>query len=214
MSEPRGIASTLGQLVSLLAPPLCAACGEQRAPDEVLCDRCEGELAAAPVVTEPGPPGLDLAVSASPFEGVARRVVIGLKYSRRLALARIAADAMLRALPRWESPEAVVPVPPGPLRWRWRGFDPAEEIALALTELSDLPLAPCLRRRSGRRQVGRPRAERLADPPRIRLDGEAPSSALLVDDVWTTGATLTACAEALRPGGCRRIVALTLARTV
>jgi predicted amidophosphoribosyltransferase len=214
MSEPERIASPLDQLVSLLAPPLCAACGEQRALERVLCGRCEGELAAAPVVIEPGPPGLDVAVSASPFEGVARRVVIGLKYTRRLALARVAAEAMLRTVPRWESPEAVVPVPPHPLRWRWRGFDPAEEIALALAELSGLPLAPCLQRRGGRRQVGRPRAERLADPPRIQLDGEAPSIALLVDDVWTTGATLTACAEALRPGGCRRVVAVTLARTV
>ncbi len=214
MSDSRRIASVIGQLVSLLAPPLCAACGEQRALERVICDRCERELAAAPVVIEPGPPGVDLAVSASPFDGVARRVVIGLKYSRRLALARVAAEAMLRALPHWESLDSVVPVPPGPLRWRWRGFDPAEEIALALTQLTDLPLAPCLRRRSGRRQVGRPRAQRLADPPRVRLDGEAPSNALLLDDVWTTGGTLTACAEALRSGGSRRVVALTLTRTV
>jgi predicted amidophosphoribosyltransferase len=211
--QPAAIAPALvDQLISLLAPPLCAACGSESSLEEVLCATCEAELAAAPVVIEPAPRGVGLAVSASPFDGVARRVVIGLKYGRRLALARVAASAMLRVLP--QHVEGVVPVPPGPWRWRWRGFDPAEEIAVELARLAGLPLEPCLRRGRGRRQVGRPRWERLADPPRIRLEGRPPAAALLVDDVWTTGATLSACARALRSGGCRRVTALTLARTV
>jgi predicted amidophosphoribosyltransferase len=204
----------IDQIVSLLAPPVCAACGGERSVDETLCERCERELAAASVALGPGPPGVDLAVAASPFDGAARRVVHGLKYGRRLTLARVAAEAMLRALPDWESAAAIVPVPPGPWRWRWRGFDPAEEIAIALCEIAGLPLEACLRRARGPRQVGRPRFERLADPPRVWLGGEAPASALLVDDVWTTGATLSACALALREGGCRRVVALTLAHTL
>jgi predicted amidophosphoribosyltransferase len=204
----------IDQIVSLLAPPLCAACGGERSVDETLCERCERELAAAPVALEPGPPGLDLAVAASPFDGAARRVVHGLKYARRLALARVAAEAMLRALPDSEAADAVVPVPAGPWRWRWRGFDPAEEIAIALCKIAGLPLEACLRRARGRRQVGRPRFERLAEPPRVWIARKAPASALLVDDVWTTGATLSACALALREGGCRRVVALALARTL
>jgi predicted amidophosphoribosyltransferase len=203
-----------GQLISLLAPPLCAACGRTRQPEVVLCRRCEEDLATAPAVIEPGPPDVDLAVSASPFDGVARRVVIGLKFSRRLALARVAAEAMLRVLPSWETPGAVVPVPPAASRWRWRGFDPAEEIAIALSGIGGLPLERCLRRGGGGRQVGRPRHARLTAPPRVWLAGEAPEKALIVDDVWTTGATLSACAEALRAGGCRRVVGLTLAHAV
>ena len=182
--------------------------------DEILCERCERELATAPRIVEGGPPGLELVISASPFEGVGRRIVHGLKYARRLALARVAAEAMWRALPRWETPRAVVPVPPAPLRWGWRGFDPAEEIALALSQLAGLRLEPCLRRGSGRRQVGRRRWERLSDPPQIWLDGEPPGTALLVDDVWTTGATLSTSALALRAGGCRRVIGLTLAHAV
>jgi predicted amidophosphoribosyltransferase len=61
--------------------------------------------------------------------------------------------------------------------------------------------------------VGRRRSDRLADPPRVWSEVPGPRQALLVDDVWTTGATLSACARALREGGTRRVVALTLART-
>lgn len=174
---------------------------------------------------EPGPPAVELAVSASPFDGVARRIVHGLKFGRRLALAGVAAEAMLRALPPHrlasepghdaaEPMLAVVPVPPGPWRWRWRGFDPAEELAIAVSRRAERPFRDCLRRSRGRRQVGRRRADRLSEPPRVWLEGEPPVDALLVDDVWTTGATLSACAAALRSGGCRRIVALTLARAL
>ena len=182
--------------------------------EEIVCDRCERELATAPVVREIGPAGLDLAVSASPFEGVARDVVHGLKYARRLSLAGVAAQAMWRALPRRETPHGVVPVPPAPLRWRWRGFDPAAEIAAALSQRTGLPLDPCLRRGSGRRQVGRRRWERLSEPPIVWLVEQPPVTALLVDDVWTTGATLSSCALALRAGGCRRVIGLTLAHAV
>jgi predicted amidophosphoribosyltransferase len=197
-----------------MAPPLCAACGDACSSDTVLCERCDVELATAPRVIEPGPPDVDLAIAASPFDGPARAVVHGLKYARRLALADVAAAAMLRVLPRGELAGGVVPVPAGPWRWRWRGFDPAEEIAIALVRRTGPPLCACLRRGRGRRQVGRRRSERLGDPPSVWLTQGPPREALLVDDVWTTGATLSACAAALRSGGCRRVVALTLARAL
>jgi predicted amidophosphoribosyltransferase len=204
----------LEQLVSLVAPPLCAACGAATPLDAVICDRCTQDLAAAPRVVDPGPRGVDLAVAASPFEGVAREVVHGLKYARRLALAEVAADAMVSALPPQADLGVVVPVPAGPWRWRWRGFDPAEELAIAVAARAGLPLSPCLRRAGGRRQVGRRRSDRVANPPRVWATAQCPREALLIDDVWTTGATLSACARALREGGCRRVIALTLAHAL
>jgi predicted amidophosphoribosyltransferase len=204
----------LEQIASLIAPPLCAACGSPRPIERVLCERCDSELASVPPVREAGPPGIDLVVSVSPFEGVARWTVHGLKFGRRLSLAGVAAEAMVEALPAAETPEAVVPAPASPWRRGWRGFDPAEEIAIAIARRSGLPFEPCLRRAHGRRQVGRRRRERLADPPRVWTTGSAPHHALLVDDVWTTGATLAACAGALRAAGSGRIVALTLAHAL
>ena len=202
----------LAELLGLVAPPRCALCARECGLRQHLCQRCESRLAGlAPCST--GVPGLDAAWSAAPYEGVARDLVVALKFAARLRLARRAGAAIAERAPADLLRGVIVPVPPAPARRRRRGFDAAEEIAVALGAQARLPLGPCLRRSQGRRQVGRPRAERLASPPRVRLAGRAPSAAVLVDDVVTTGATLGACAWALRSGGCGRVVALTFARS-
>ncbi|HYP56580.1 MAG TPA: phosphoribosyltransferase family protein, partial [Solirubrobacterales bacterium] len=86
------------------------------------------------------------------------------------------------------------------------------EIAGALAARAALPLASCLRRRGVGRQRGRRRAERIGHPPLVEARGEVPRSVLLVDDVLTTGATLSACARALRAAGAVRVVAITFSR--
>jgi predicted amidophosphoribosyltransferase len=159
------------------------------------------------------PAGVDLIVSAASFDGSARELVHDLKFRRRLRLAAVAAEQIAGAGGE-RLAGTIVPVPASPWRRRWRGFDPAEEIALALAGRTGLAYRNCLRRRHGPRQVGRSRADRIGDPPRVRLRGRAPAAALLVDDVCTTGATLAACAAALRAGGAERIVAAVLARAL
>jgi predicted amidophosphoribosyltransferase len=106
----------------------------------------------------------------------------------------------------------VVPVPTTRLRALQRGFDPAAEIAAALAKLTGAPLRPCLGRSGGGRQVGRRRAQRIGHPPQVHPRGEVPRSVLLVDDVLTTGATLSACARALRGAGAIRVCAVTFTR--
>jgi predicted amidophosphoribosyltransferase len=156
-------------------------------------------------------PGLDEIWSAAPYEGAARHLVAALKFGSRIVLAEEAAALIVERAPADFLDGGIVPVPPAPLRRRRRGFDAAEAIAVALTRATGLPLARCLARTQGRRQVGRRRAERLADPPSVRAVSPVPMQALLVDDVTTTGATLAACAQALRAAGTTRVTAVTLA---
>lgn len=205
----------LDSLIAVAAPPRCGACGRGCGTGAALCHECETEILGAGAIVAAGPPGIDLAVAAAHYEGAARLLAHGLKYGRRLQLAAFAAERIAAACPEGELAGTLVPVPAAPWRGRWRGFDPAEEIALALARQTGLPFhGSCLRRGRGPRQVGRPRRERLAEPPRVALRGrQAPRSVLLVDDVHTTGTTLEACARALRAGSAQRVVALVVARS-
>jgi predicted amidophosphoribosyltransferase len=195
-----------------LAPPLCAACGRSCDGKAALCTRCGRRLASAEPLRGAGPQGIDRAWASAPHEGVARDLVTALKFRRLLPVAELMADRIQWLAPASQLSGTVVPVPTAPLRSLARGFDPAAEIAAALAARIGCPLEPCLQRRGGGRQVGRRRAQRIARPPDVRVRGEAPRSVLLVDDVLTTGATLSACALALRSAGAVRVVAVTFAR--
>ena len=202
----------LDVLIAGLAPPLCAACGRSCSHRAVVCSRCGRRLGAAEPLLGKGPPGLDRAWSSAPYEGVARDLVAALKFRRLLPVADLIADRIHWLAPAHLLSGAVVPVPAAPSRLRRRGFDPAAELAAALAERLDAPLEPCLRRHGAGRQVGRRRAERIGHPPQVHAAGAVPRSVMLVDDVLTTGATLSACARALRPAGAARVVAITFAR--
>jgi predicted amidophosphoribosyltransferase len=195
-----------------LAPPLCASCGRTCRPEAAVCTRCARRLAATEPLASSGPPGIDRAWSSAPHDDVARNLVTALKFRRLLPVATLMADRIQWLAPANLLTGTIVPVPTAPMRTRARGFDPAAELAGALAEKTQMPVASCLARSGMGRQLGKRRAQRVGHPPRIRTVGNVPRSVLLVDDVLTTGATLSSCAQALRSAGSVRIVAVTFAR--
>jgi predicted amidophosphoribosyltransferase len=208
------VRQALRELLSLLAPPRCAACAAVCSAEALICLRCRAALGEAAVPAVLPPPGLDATWACAPHEGVARALIVSLKFRGLLSVAELLAERLAERAPREILAGTVVPVPAAPSRLLRRGFDPAEAIAVRLAAIAELPCGACLRRSDGHPQVGRGRAARLADPPRVWAAGKAPRRALLVDDVQTTGATLSACARALRRAGAERVSALTFARSI
>jgi predicted amidophosphoribosyltransferase len=221
----------LAHLVALVAPPACAGCRSPVSALEVLCGGCRRTLPWLPRIRCPRcalplPCGdrcpasgaaFAAAWAAVAYEGVAADCVRALKFARARPLAALmAAQLAAGAPPALIAGAALVPVPGHPARVRTRGFDQATLLARALAVRTGRPLAPVLRRRGpATRQLGASRRERLA-PGRLLIGVAAapPRVAALVDDVHTTGATLDACARALRAAGSERVVALSWARTL
>lgn len=219
-------------LLGLAVPPLCPGCRSPVPAGIALCPGCRGALRS---VTEPrcercGAPGgripcpdcggrnfaFDSAWSAVAYDGVARALVGALKYRGATGLAGPMAELIAPGARLVAAPAALVPVPLSRSGRRRRGFNQAELIARELGRRTGLEVADCLHRSAGPAHAGLARDQRLRDAPAIVAcrGVPVPASAILVDDVFTTGATLDACARALRGAGARRVDCLTFARTL
>jgi ComF family protein len=141
------------------------------------------------------------------------RLVTAWKQGGRRRLARIAADLVCDVIPA-PSVDAVVYVPSVRARELWRGHNPAERLAQELARRWGAPLSPLLARAgSSRPQRGLALSERRRNVAgSFRAVARAPKTVLLVDDVYTTGSTVAAAAQALRSAGARRVEVVTFAR--
>jgi predicted amidophosphoribosyltransferase len=201
-------------------PPWCARCG-QPGPSFGPCRLCARWPAALTSVR-----------SAVWLDGGARVAVHALKYRGLGRVAPDLADVMVRHLPRPLAGAALVPVPLAPRRQRERGYNQSAQLATALGARWGTPVRDVLiRRRETRTQTALTPEARLANVAgafQVR-NGECgmrnehhsafriPHSALgptlvLVDDVFTTGATLVAAAAALAAAGASDIGAVTFGR--
>src|SRR3954451_11831464 len=192
---------TLRSLVSVVAPPLCVACGASAGRVEPLCARCRAGLRW--LSRDPAPYGW----APLAYEGGARALVRALKFRGAVGLAgtmaaQIAATAPAELLDGF----TLVPVPIHPERLRRRGYNQAEWLALELGERRGCPVSVCLERvGSHASQVGRTRMERIEaieQTVRIREGLEAPKRFVVVDDLITTGATIAPCLDVLFAAGC------------
>lgn len=207
----------------LTAPPPLEAehwCDRCRAPFlspwflvNGLCDVCRDDASSSTIQ------GFDTAYSFGSYEGELRRMIQLYKYERIHTLATPLGQFLISGLPTHERFEWIVPIP---LHWRrrWhRGFNQAELLARVVAKHSGVPLVSAMRRKQptaaqaglsdAQRRTNTEHAFSVATRHRAGLKGK---HVLLIDDVLTTGATLSAASRVLRRAGARRITVLTVAR--
>ena len=226
-----GLSKLAGAALDIAFPMECFGCGSE---GPAICVNCLKDLPSltAPYCRTCGQPGTDspcvscrempLAVDGirAPFlmEGAVRRAVHGLKYRNLRAAAPQLGEIMGEHLVGRRVPGAVLlPVPMHPLRLRQRGYNQAELLAKATGEAASLPCDKGLliRTKDSSPQVESQsrgeRREKVRDSFECR--GQVTGSRLiLIDDVATTGSTLSACAAALKAAGAQSVWALALAR--
>ena len=231
---------TAGRTVAdIIVPPVCLGCHTALAAHDTLCPDCWRGIdfirpplcdrLGLPMPFDAGermisaaadPPVYDRARAVARYDGTMRDLVLSLKFhdqqqARRL-FGRWLVDAGRDLV---DDAEIIVPVPLSRMRLIWRRFNQSAVLAQEVGRLTGIPFQPLalVRTRRTRPQPGLTRNERAAnvrgafDVPaayRAEISGRA---VLLIDDVVTTGATISACAKALKSSGARRVDVLVLA---
>jgi competence protein ComFC len=189
-----------------LSGPCCARCGAPTAWPVERCRECSGRRLS-----------FASARAAVAYGGPAPPFVHGWKERGLRRAAEHAADIVVSCLEPPAAADLVTAVPADGERQLRRGYHPAARLARALAGRWQLPVADVLRRpHAAPRQAGLGLVERRRnvigafEPVQTGL----PATVLLVDDVYTTGATASAAAAALRAGGAGTVLVVTFARTV
>ncbi len=215
VSDRRGLCPACWQDATFISGATCRCCGlpvMAAFGQDVLCEGC--------IRT---PPGWTRGAASMVYDGTGRKLVLALKHGDRLDIAPLAAVWMARAAgPILTGADVIAPVP---LHWRrmvGRRYNQAGELARELAHLPGINgvLALDLLRRTrwtgsqdglGRQARHANVADAFTIPPDMAAQVRG-QSVLLIDDVMTTGATLSACAEMCRMAGARDVNALVLAR--
>jgi len=204
--------------LELLAQPLCPTCSLPRPPTTDLFGPARGRCAACVL----DPPATDRVVAVVAYEPLARTFLLRAKRGGRPDVLDVLGRMVLACLQATgfaEGCTSVVPVPSHARASLRRGFVPALELARPVARALRIPFARrALRRRwtaaPSLKRLGR-RARRLAVSGALTVTGRQDGQRiLLVDDVMTTGATIGACASALKAAGAREVRAIAWARAL
>lgn len=240
----RRLRTLAGAALDTIYPPACAGCNVLLGSGASLCPQCWSKLAfierpycevlGTPFSHDLGagilsadaianPPPFDRLRSVALYDDLARVLVQSLKYRDRTDLAPMMARWMLRAGDGTvEAADIIVPVPLHRFRLVWRKFNQAAELARAVGQLSGRPVLinAVARTKRTRRQVGlgpRAREDNVRGAFSVTPQGREAlfgRRVVLVDDVYTTGATVSAVTRTLKRAGAIDVTVLTFARAL
>jgi len=200
-------------------PKTCLGCGKE---GKYICEKCDLFISEAPDIFLGG--DLVQVFSAWEYEGLVKKAILGIKYGHAYDIINELVEKTLK-IKELDFPENVVItfVPLFRKKEKERGFNQAEVIARKLGKELGIKVFTLLEKiKDTKSQTKLDRQERLDNIRgafRLR-SGQAMSvghrlpDILLVDDVWTSGATMRECAKVLKKAGAKNILGFTLARTI
>jgi len=208
-----GIARLIRAVESFVYPPRCVCCRAFVRRGVYLCDECEPLFArhAGPVTPDGEQPYSFL---AAPFRytKAGRRVLANYKFHGQHAIIGFLAPAVAATVREYgtDGIDCVTWVPLSPLRMRERGYSQSHILAKHVAKALGLPCVRTLvkvrhtKRQSLAKNAGERRAN-VADAYRVTGGCRSDQSILLIDDVWTTGATMRRCSRLLRDAGAKSV---------
>lgn len=219
----------LQRLLGILAPHTCLGCGIE---GSLICDFCrDSSLPEAPSAC-----GFCLKIAflgetcepcrkhfpiyhvwaVTLYEGIAKELVIYTKFEAARAGCKIIAQMLAEHLPVGVDFTVIVPVPTISPHIRVRGFDHAAEIAKQLSIITKVPMVPYVKRIDQTTQLGSSRKDRIGNLKNKMYSANTKyikyERVLLVDDVITTGASLSETARVLKRAGVKVVDAVVFAR--
>jgi competence protein ComFC len=215
-----GVKKFLRSLSDFFFPyiPQCVCCGTEKGVEDYLCESCTEKmesLKAGEIKTV----GIK-AYSAYRYEGYAKKIVRGFKYNNKKWLSRFMGDAMIKAIfggnIKPQDFSFICNVPLHAKKKKSRGYDQSEELAKRISETTGIPYINALKRikftKTQTKLTEQERRENIKGA--FEKTAYVRGSALLVDDVLTTGATVMECAEVLKAAGAQSVTVLTFAKSV
>ena len=216
----------LDLLLAIVAPHSCCGCGYH---GSILCDNCKYDI-----ISEPFPScvkclkptfaanlcnrckrhsNFEATWVVGPRKGAVRAILDEYKFSSSRNAARPLADLLDERLPILKGYVTVVPVPTSPRHRRVRGFDHTHLIARGLAKRRSYGYQQLLEKHSDSTQHFLNRSQRLEYAHvGLLVRRPVPETVLLIDDIYTTGATMDACAQLLRSNGAKTVYGAVIAR--
>jgi ComF family protein len=227
-------------LATITSPQLCLICGSFSDSDSPLCRACaetffsvDSTVFSDSRCAKCGRPlisaielcvdcrnlgmlkSIDRIISLFPYDAIGQDALVSWKLRGKRSLSRVFANCLARCM-EFDSgirDMTIVPVPPRPQKMKEKGWDQIQELTRYLSRVKKVRMNDCLGRTSAFQQKKLGRSARFANIKGtfiVKDRSTVPETAIVLDDLMTTGSTLDACAETLKNAGCGKVYGLTL----